>query len=117
MKPVTLTPPNASLFAGVQVDVPDPDGRDGRRIVGAAPAFRMENRPTGRMVEVDGEFVPETEAVMVPLERVNVDCHLEPGDAELRAVWAYEDSTLPNELTSVSLDPAAVKVVGGLRVS
>ena len=99
MKPVALTPPNASLFAGVQVDVPDPDGRDGRRIVGAAPAFRMQDDR------------------MVPLERVNVDCHLEPGDAELRAVWAYEDSTLPNELTSVSLDPAAVKVVGGLRVS
>lgn len=103
MRPVTLTPPNPSLFAGVQVDVPDPDGRDGRRIVGAAPAFRMEG---------DGE-----DARMVPLERVRVDCHLEPADTELRAVWAYEDSTLPNEQTGVSLDPAAVRVVGGLRVS
>jgi len=99
MKPVALTPPNASLFAGVQVDVPDPDGRDGRRIVGAAPAFRMQGDR------------------MVPLERVNVDCRLEPADTELRAVWAYEDSTLPNEQTSVSLDPAATRVVGGLRVS
>lgn len=99
MKPVTLTPPNASLFAGVQVDVPDPEGRDGRRIVGAAPAFRMEGDR------------------MVPLERVSVDCHLGPDDAELRAVWAYEDSTLPNEQTSVSLDQPAGRVVGGLRVS
>ena len=99
MRPVTLTPPNSSLFAGVQVDVPDEDGRDGRRIVGAAPAFRMQDDR------------------MVPLERVHVVCELEPGDSELRAVWAYEDSTLPNEQTSVSLDPTAVKVVGGLRVS
>lgn len=103
MRPVTLTPPNPSLFAGVQVDVPDPDGRDGRRIVGAAPAFRMEG---------DGQ-----EARMVPLERVRVDCDLEPGDSELRAVWAYEDSTRPNEQTGVSLDPTAIRVVGGLRVS
>lgn len=103
MKPVTLTPPNASLFAGVQVDVPDPDGRDGRRIVGAAPAFRMEG---------EGQ-----DARMVPLERVNVDCHLQPDDTELRAVWAYEDSTLPNEQTTVSLDQPAGRVVGGLRVS
>ena len=87
MRSVTLTPPNASLFAGVQIDVPDPDGRDGRRIVGAAPAFRMEG---------EGE-----QARMVPLERVRVDCHLRPGDTELRAVWAYEDSTLPNELVDV----------------
>lgn len=99
MRSVTLTPPNSSLFAGVQVDVPDPDGRDGRRIVGAAPAFRMEGDR------------------MVPLERVSVDCHLGPDDAELRAVWAYEDSTLPNEQTSVSLDQPAGRVVGGLRVS
>lgn len=99
MRSVTLTPPNASLFAGVQVDVPDPEGRDGRRIVGAAPAFRMEGDR------------------MVPLERVSVDCHLGPDDAELRAVWAYEDSTLPNEQTSVSLDQPAGRVVGGLRVS
>lgn len=99
MRSVTLTPPNASMFAGVQVDVPDPEGRDGRRIVGAAPAFRMEGDR------------------MVPLERVSVDCHLGPDDAELRAVWAYEDSTLPNEQTSVSLDQPAGRVVGGLRVS
>lgn len=117
MRPVTLTPPNAGLFAGVQVDVPDEDGRDGRRIVGAAPAFRMENRPTGRTVEVDGELVPEVKAAMVPMERVNVVCELERGDRELRAVWAYEDSTLPNEQTSVSLDQPAERVVGGLRVS
>lgn len=89
MKPVTLTPPNPSLFAGVQVDVPDRDGRDGRRIVGAAPAFRMEG---------DGQ-----DARMVPLDRVEVTCHLEPGDTELRAVWAYEDSTLPNEHVTVQL--------------
>jgi len=88
MRPVTLTPPNPSLFAGVQVDVPDPDGRDGRRIVGAAPAFRMER---------EGE-----DARMVPLERVRVDCHLEPADTELRAVWAYEDSTIPNEIVETS---------------
>lgn len=88
MRPVTLTPPNASLFAGVQVDVPDPDGRDGRRIVGAAPAFRMEG---------EGQ-----DARMVPLERVRVDCDLEPGDSDLRAVWAYEDSTLPNETVETS---------------
>lgn len=87
MKPVTLTPPNGSLFAAVQVDVPDPEGRDGRRIVGAAPAFRMDK-------SVDPPR-------MVPLERVNVDCHLEPGDTDLRAVWAYEDSTLPNEHVTV----------------
>lgn len=119
MKHVTLTPPNGSLFAGVQVDVPDEGGRDGRRIVGAAPAFRMEDRPTGRMVtvEVGGELEPETIAVMVPLERVNVDCNLDPGDTELRAVWAYEDSTIPNEVVDVPLDPAAARVVGGLRVS
>lgn len=86
MRPVTLTPPNASLFAGVQVDVPDPDGRDGRRIVGAAPAFRVVD-DTGRMV---------------PLERVSVDCDLEPADTELRAVWAYEDSTIPNEIVETS---------------
>lgn len=109
MKPITLTPPNASLFAAVQLDVPDPDGRDGRRIVGAAPAFRMEEErdDTGKVVR----------RWMVQLERVAVDCHLQPDDTELRAVWAYEDSTRPNEHTSVSLDPAAVKVVGGLRVS
>lgn len=109
MKPITLTPPNPSLFAAVQVDVPDPDGRDGRRIVGAAPAFRMEEERDG-----DGTVVRRW---MVPLERVRVDCHLEPGDTDLRAVWAYEDSSLPNEHTGVSLDPAAVRVVGGLRVS
>ena len=102
MRPVTLTPPNPSLFAGVQVDVPDPDGRDGRRIVGAAPAFRMESRPTGRMVEIECELVPEAVPVMVPLERVRVDCHLEPADTELRAVWAYEDSTIPNEIVETS---------------
>ena len=103
MKPVTLTPPNASLFAGVQVDVPDPDGRDGRRIVGAAPAFRMENRLTGRRIEHEGGVAEdETVPVMVPLERVRVDCDLEPGDSELRAVWAYEDSTIPNETVETS---------------
>lgn len=117
MKPITLTPPNASLFAGVQIDVPDEAGRDGRRIVGAAPAFRMELRPTGRTVQVDGELVAETEPVMVPLERVRVDCHLQPSDTELRAVWAYEDSSLPNEQTGVSLEAGPERLVGGLRVT
>ena len=109
MKPVTLTPPNASLFAAVQVDVPDPAGRDGRRIVGAAPAFRMEEERDG-----DGKVVRRW---MVPLERVEVLCRLDGGDTELRAVWAYEDSSRPNEQASVSLDPTAARVVGGLQVS
>ena len=96
---ITLDAPNTQLFAAVQIDVPDPEGRDGRRIVGATPSYRMEGDR------------------MVPLERVSVDCHLGPDDAELRAVWAYEDSTLPNEQTSVSLDQPAGRVAGGLRVS
>ena len=109
MKPVTLTPPNASVFAAVQIDVPDPNGRDGRRIVGAAPAFRVEEDR-----DENGKVIRR---LMLPVDRVEVHCHLEPGDSELRAVWAYEDSTIPNEHTAVSLDPAAVKVVGGLRVT
>lgn len=109
MKPVTLTPPNASLFAAVQLDVPDPEGRDGRRIVGAAPAFRVEEDrdDAGKVIR----------RRMLPLERVEVHCHLEPGDSELRCVWAYEDSTLPNEETSVSLNTGQARVVGGLRVT
>ena len=92
---LTLDAPNPSLFAAVQVDVPDPDGRDGRRIVGAAPAFRMEEER-----DADGEVVRRW---MVPLQRVNVDCHIEPGDSAARAVWAYEDSSIPNEHVDVQL--------------
>jgi hypothetical protein len=79
---LTLTPPSGDLYAAVQVE--DADGR----ILGAAPAFRMEG---------DGQ-----DARMVPLERVRVDCDLEPAHTELRAVWAYEDSTIPNEIVETS---------------
>ena len=92
---LTLDAPNEQLFAAVQVDVPDPEGRDGRRIVGAAPAFRMEEERDG-----DGKVVRRW---MVPLPRVNVDCHLEAGDRTARAVWAYEDSSIPNEHVDVQL--------------
>ena len=109
MRSVTLIPPNASLFAAVQVDVPDPDGRDGRRIVGAAPAFRVEEDR-----DAAGKVIRRR---MLPLERVAVDCNIQPGDAELRAVWAYEDSTIPNEHVGVQLDAPAARTVGGLRVS
>lgn len=104
MKPVTLTPPNASLFAAVQVDVPDPAGRDGRRIVGAAPAFCMEEERDG-----DGNVVRRW---MVPLERVEVLCRLEPADDELRAVWAYEDSSRPNEHVDVTVKRARRRLGG-----
>lgn len=111
MRPVTLTPPNASLFAAVQVDVPDPDGRDSRRIVGAAPAFRMEEER-----DAAGKVVRRW---MVPLPRVDVLCNLQPGDDTARAVWAYEDSSLPNEQVDVQLDergaPAARATYGGGR--
>lgn len=107
MKPVTLTPPNDSVFAAVQIDVPDPAGRDGRRIVGAAPAFRVEEDRD----EVTGKVIRRR---MLPLDRVEVHCHLERGDTDLRAVWAYEDSTRPNEETSVT--PTAVRRrLGGPR--
>ena len=92
---ITLDAPNDQLFAAVQVDVPDPDGRDGRRIVGAAPAFRMEEER-----DADGKVVRRW---MVPLARVEVLCNLEHGDATARAVWAYEDSSIPNERVDVQL--------------
>lgn len=87
MRTVTFKPPSDALFAAVQVDVPDPDGRDGRRVVGAAPAFRV--------TDDDGR--------MVPLAHVAVHCDLQPGDVDLRAVWAYEDAARPNEQTTASL--------------
>ena len=92
---ITLDAPNTQLFAAVQIDVPDPEGRDGRRIVGAAPAFRMEEER-----DAAGKVVRRW---MVQLPRVNVDCRLEPGDSTARAVWAYEDSSLPTEEVDVQL--------------
>lgn len=105
---ITLDAPNASLFAAVQVDVPDPEGRDGRRIVGAAPAFRMEEER-----DSDGNVVRRW---MVPLPRVGVLCHLQPDDSEARAVWAYENASIPNEEADVQLDETPAQTVGGLKV-
>ena len=93
---ITLDAPNTQLFAAVQIDVPDPEGRDGRRIVGAAPAFRMEEERDGT-----GKV---TRRWMVPLPRVDVLCDLQPDDTTARAVWAYEDSSIPNEQMDVQLD-------------
>lgn len=81
---IVVTPPNADLYAAVQVEAED------GKVLGAMPAYRMKDRPTGRMVEVDGKQVPETVAVMAPLERVPVRCH--PGHPAV-VRWVYEDDS------------------------
>lgn len=88
---LSFTPPTGDLFAAVQVEASH-DGR-GWRIVGASPAFRLESRPTGRMIEVDGEQVPETISVMVPADAVGVDCKLDQQDTLIRCAWVHEDSS------------------------
>lgn len=87
---VTVTPPNAKLFAAVQLDVPDEAAENGRRVIGAAPAFRVceERDAQGNLVRRWMEPLPRVEVVL---------CNLQPDDRSARAVWAYEDSTLPNE--------------------
>ena len=95
--PLTFTPPTGDLFAAVQVEA----STDGQawRIVGASPAFRLAARPTGRMIEVDGEQVPEIERVMVPAVSVAVDCKLQPADTLIRCAWVHEDSSRGLEWT------------------
>lgn len=88
---ISFTPPTGDLFAAVQVEASH-DGR-GWRIVGASPAFRLESRPTGRTIEVDGEQVEEIERVMVQASSVAVDCKLQPADQLIRCAWVHEDSS------------------------
>ena len=88
---LSFQPPTGDLFAAVQVEA----SRDGERwrVVGAAPAFRLAARSTGRTIEVDGEQVPEIQNVMVPASPVGVDCKLEPADTLIRCAWVHEDSS------------------------
>lgn len=105
---VTVTPPNGQLFAAVQLDVPDPAEPLGHRIIGAAPAFRVE-------VERDeeGKIIRRW---MMPLPRVQVVlCNLQPDDRAARAVWAYEDSTVPNEEVDLDLTGGAQRPRQGRR--
>lgn len=82
---LTLTPPSGDLYAAVQVE--DADGR----VLGAAPAFTLAERATGRMLTAaDGEQYPETEQIMVPARSVAVT--VKPGDPHI-ALWVHEDST------------------------
>ena len=94
---LTFQPPTGDLFAAVEVHA----SADGEvwRVVGASPAFRLAERPTGRMIEVDGEQVPEMHSVMVPASPVGVDCKLEPGDTLIRCAWVHEDSSRGLEWT------------------
>ncbi len=88
---LSFQPPTGDLFAAVQVEATS-DGQEWR-VVGASPAFRLVPRPTGRMIEVDGEQVPEVCSVMVPSSSVGVDCKLTPQDRQVRLLWVCEDSS------------------------
>lgn len=94
---LSFQPPTSDLFAAVEVHA-SVDG-ESWRVVGAAPAFRLVPRLTGRMIEVDGEQVPELRDVMVPASPVGVDCKLEPGDTLIRCAWVHEDSSRGLEWT------------------